>query len=225
MSLVKKIYFLFLFFILSVSYSYSQKNYKWSLSKNKYGIKIYTRTTDNSPIKEVMAIMELKTSLSSLVALAKDAKNHHNWIYVNKIAYFLHESSDFEWYYYNESDAPWPITNRDVVTHAKLTQDSTTYAIRIDTNGVPDYIDKKKGIVRIPRLVSSWDFIPIRENVTFVKFRLFIDLGGKLPAWAINLAVDTGPFNTMYGMSKEIKREKYKNAKLSFIKEKPLNKK
>ncbi|MEN8119545.1 MAG: START domain-containing protein [Bacteroidota bacterium] len=223
MNLLKKIYFLLLILIFSLSQSYSQEKHKWSLSKNKYGIKIYTRITDKSPIKEVMAIMELKTSLSSLVALAKDAKNHHNWIYLNKIAYFLHVPSDFEWYYYNESDAPWPVTNRDVVTHAKLTQDSASYAIRIETNGVPDYIDEKKGIVRIPRLTSSWNFTPKKEGLVLVKFKLFIDLGGTIPAWAINLAVENGPFNTMYGLTKEIQREKYKNAKLSFIKEKPIN--
>lgn len=224
MSSIKKIYFVFLIIILSVSHTYSQKNYKWTLSKNKNGIKIYTRITDKSPIKEVMGVLELKTSLSSLVTLVKDARNQHNWVYLNKVAYFLDEPSNFEWYYYNESDAPWPITNRDIVTHAKLTQDSFTYAIRINTNGVPDYIEKKKGIVRIPRLESSWEFIPVREGVILVKFQLFIDPGGSLPAWAINLAVDNGPFNTMYGMSKEIKLEKYKNAKLLFIKEKPLNK-
>ncbi len=224
MNFVKKSLFLFLIQILFVSSISAQENSKWSLSKNKNGIKVYTRHTVDSPIKEVMGEMELETSLSSLVAVAKDAKNHYNWVYLNKYAYLLEEPSNFEWYYYNESDAPWPVTNRDVVTHAELTQNPTTYAIRINTNGVPDYLEKKEGIVRILRLVSSWDFIPVKEGIILVRFKLFIDLGGKLPAWAINLAIDTGPFNTMDGMSNEVKREKYKNAKLSFIKEKPLKK-
>jgi len=224
MNFIKKSLFLFLIQILFVSSINAQENSKWSLSKNKNGIKVYTRHTVDSPIKEVMGEMVLETSLSSLVAVAKDAKNHSNWVYLNKYAYLLKELSNFEWFYYNESDAPWPVTNRDVVTHAKLSQDSTTYAIRINTTGVPDYMEKKEGIVRILRLVSSWDFIPVKEDKILIRFKLFIDLGGNLPPWAINLAIDTGPYNTMYGMSNQIKLEKYKNAKLSFIREKPLNK-
>ncbi len=209
-----------IFIILSISNTYSQNNNEWKLTKNKNGIKIYTRHSTESPIKEVKGVMTIKTSLASVIALVKDAKNQHNWVYLNKVAYLLKES-DFEWLYYNESDAPWPVTNRDIVTHAKLIQNPRTYAIRINTKGIPDYIPEKKGIVRIKKLNSSWDFIPGKEGYVQVIFRLFIDLGGNLPAWAVNLAVDTGPYNTMQAMSEEIKRDKYKNAKRSFIKEKP----
>ena len=224
MNFVKKSLFLFLIQTLFVSSISAQENSKWSLSKNKNGIKVYTRHTVNSPIKEVMGVFEIKTSLSSLVALVKDAKNHPNWVYLSKDSYLLKAPSNFEWYYYSESDAPWPVTNRDVVTHAKLTQDKNTYAIQINTKGVPNYIERKEGLVRIPYLVSSWDFIPENSGKILVKFKLLVDLDGKLPQWAVNLAVDIGPFNTMSGMIKEIQRDKYKNAKLSFIKEKPLNK-
>jgi len=207
---------------LSASHTYAQNNNKWKLTKNKNGIKIYTRHSEHSPIKEVKGVMKLKVSLSSIVSLIKDAKNQHNWIYLNKTAYLLKEPSNFEWYYYNESDAPWPISNRDIVTHAKLKQNPTTYALRIEAKGVPDYIDEKEGIVRIRKLASSWDIVPINDGFVQVTFKLFADLGGSVPAWAINLAIDTGPFNTLSAMSEEIKRDKYKNAKCSFIKEKPI---
>ncbi|OQY00218.1 MAG: hypothetical protein B6I20_09075 [Bacteroidetes bacterium 4572_117] len=209
---------LFFISVIFVSNIQAQKT-NWVLSKNKNGIKIYTRTTEKSPIKEVMGQMELNTSLSALVSLVKNAENHHNWIYVNKTAYFIKEVNDFEWYYYNESEAIWPIANRDIVSQVKLTQDTTTCAIKINSVGIPDYIGKKEGVVRVLRLASCWDFIPVRRGVVFVKFKLSIDLGGKLPPWAINLAIDKGPLNTLQAMSKEIKREKFKNAKLSFIKE------
>ena len=216
-----KIHIITILFIFSLSYTYAQSADSWVLTKDENGVKIYTRHNTESPIKEVKGVMELQTSLSSLVALVKDAENQHNWVYLNKVAYLLDQPSDFEWYYYNESDAPWPVTNRDIVTHAKLSQNPKTYTVKIRTNGIPNYIPVKDGIVRILKLKSSWDFIPLEDGIVKVEFRLFIDLGGNLPAWAINLAVDTGPFNTMSAMTEEIKRDKYRNAKRSFIKEKP----
>lgn len=217
---------LVVFFLIFVSSDYflcAQQERGWILSKSKDGIKVYTRYSADSPIKEVKGVVEIETSLSALVALVKDAPNQQNWVYLTKTALLLKQPNNYEWYYYNQSDAPWPVTNRDIVSHAKLSQDQNTYAIRINTVGVPDYIPEKEEAVRIPRLVSSWDFIPIREGVVLVKFKLFIDLGGKLPAWVVNMAIDTGPYNTLYGMSQQVNKGKYKFAKLSYIKEKPIN--
>ena len=224
MNLPKRFFAFQLLYILFIGCGYSQVKNDWVLSKSKNGIKIYTRHSSDSPIKIVKGIVEIETNLSALVALVKDANNQHNWVYLTKTARLLKQPNSFEWFYYNQSDAPWPVTNRDIVSHAKMTQNSDTYAIRINTIGLPDYIPRKDDVVWIPGLKSSWSFIPATEGVVFVEFQLFIDLGGRLPAWVVNMAIDTGPYNTLWGMSQQVKKDAYKNAKLPYIKEKTWDK-
>jgi hypothetical protein len=44
----------------------------WELKKFESGISIYTRTTENSKFKELKAVFQIKTSLSSGLALLTD---------------------------------------------------------------------------------------------------------------------------------------------------------
>jgi len=209
--------------IITASFSFSlfaQKANEWKLTRNQEGVKIYIRTAEGSRTKEVLGLMQMNTHLGALVSMVKDPKNHYLWIYANKNAKLLKLVNDFEWVYYNESEAPWPVSNRDLITHAKLKQDKFTNMVRIDSDGWPDYIPVKKDLVRVPKLSSVWEFTPKSEGIVDVRFELSIDLGGDIPAWLVNMAIDKGPFYTLLNMSKVVKTSLYKNEYLPYIKEK-----
>ena len=200
---------------------FSQKASDWKLTRNQDGIKIYVRSVEGSRTKEILGFTQINTHLGALVSMVKDTKSHNLWIYANKSALLLKNISDFEWIYYNVSEAPWPVSNRDLITHAVLTQDNLTYKVRIDSDGRPDYIPHKENLVRVPRLSSVWEFTPKSYGIIDVRFELSIDLGGDIPAWLVNMAIDKGPFYTLLNMSKVVKTNKYSNTYLSYIKEKP----
>ncbi len=214
--MIIKYKYTFLTFILFVNTFnlFSQKN--WKETRYEDGIRVYMRNSDKTDIKEVLVETKMKATLSALVSIVKDSDNNKNWIYATANAEMLKEISDFEWLTYNESEAPWPIDNRDLSSRHKLTQFKND-RVHIRSIGEPDYIPEKKGIVRIPLLDSSWDFKAIDKNHAFVKFRLLIDLGGSLPSWLVNMAIDNGPFNTIKNMSSEVQKSMYKNSKLHYI--------
>jgi len=54
-----------------------------------------------------------------------------------------------------------------------------------------------------------------------VRFELLIDLGGDIPAWLVNMAIDKGPYYTLLNMSKVVKTSRYKDTYLNYIMEKP----
>jgi hypothetical protein len=210
---------LFLFLTYSIM-ALSQKNNEWKLTKNQDGIKIYMRKAASSKTNEVLGIMQMKTHLAPLVQMVKDSENHYRWIYANKNAKTLKVINDYEWIYYNESKAPWPVSNRDVITHALIIQDLSTFTVKIKSDGWPDYLPVKKDLVRIPALQNVWEFIPKKEGITEVHFTLAMDLGGDIPAWLVNMVIDNGPFSTIFNMSKLVQTDLYKNTYLSYIKEK-----
>jgi hypothetical protein len=202
--------------------AFSQKDNAWKLTKEKDGIKIYMRMAANSKTDDVLGIMLMKTHLSPLVQMVKDSENHYRWIYANKNAKTLKAINDFEWIYYNESEAPWPVSNRDVITHALIIQDLSTFTVKIFSDGLPEYMPVKKDLVRIPALKNVWEFIPKEKGFTEVHFTLSMDLGGEIPAWLVNLVIDNGPFSTIFNMSKLVQTDLYRNTYLSYIKEKPF---
>lgn len=128
--------------------------------------------------------------------------------------------NNYEWYYYIRTEAPWPIADRDVIIHAVLTQDIHTKIVRVNVEGVPEYLQVNQNIVRIPYLKSSWEFIPVNKNLVFVKLQILTDIGGEVPAWIVNMVKEKAPLNTLLYMREELKKDPYKNAKLPYIKEK-----
>lgn len=196
-----------------------KKNEKWKLVKNKNGVKAYTREVENSDIKQVKVITVIKSTLTAPVAIVRDVKSHTKWIYRCKTAKILKTVAENDHYYYNESIAPWPVKNRDIITHAVITQNKKTKIITISSTGMPDFIKKSDGIVRIQKLKAKWQFTPIKGGFVEISFTLLINLGGEIPAWIVNMAIADGPFETVLNMTKEVQKEKYQNAKYSFIEE------
>jgi hypothetical protein len=207
-------------FIIICTKSQSLKVDEWHLTQYKGGVKIYLRKSSNSNVKEVLGIVTIKTSISALVYLVKDTENHYQWIYANKTAKLLKTLSDFEWIYYNESEAPWPVSNRDLITHAKMVQDKSTLIVTINSVGIPNYLPKKEGLVRVPKLYTEWVFTPRNYGMVEVRFELEIDLGGNIPAWLVNTSIDNGPLQTIQNMAKVLNQEKYKKINLPYIIEK-----
>jgi hypothetical protein len=210
---------IFIVFIFKIEVA-SQKSNEWKLSRYEKGVKIHLRDGKNGGGKEVLGITTIQASLSALVFIVKDSENHYQWIYANKNAKLLKAINNFEWIYYNESKAPWPVSNRDLITHAKMKQDSISLAVTIDSQGLPNYLPAKEGIVRIKKLHSVWVFTPREHGLVDVQFELEIDLGGNIPTWLVNTSIDKGPMHTLQNMALVLQQEKYRKIRLPYIKEK-----
>ena len=148
-----------------------------------------------------------------------DVSNQPNWVFSCESAEIIKKIDPFHWYYHTLSDAPWPVSDRDVVTYVSVSQDPVSKAIILTSNGVPDYIPEKQGYVRVPELKASWVLLPLPNGKIHVIFTIEINLGGFIPRWATNLFVSKGPYNTLKNLLVEIQKPKYKNAVVPLIKE------
>ncbi|MCP4454199.1 MAG: START domain-containing protein [Planctomycetes bacterium] len=195
------------------------KEARWTLAKNKQGIKVFTRKVKGIDFKEFKGVMTVKTSLTSLVALLGDAKAMPDWMANCTRVEVLKQISDQETYTYTLSKAAWPVTDRDAVLHNVTSQDGSTLVVTIKVIGKPDHIARKKNIVRIKRIESVWQFTPKPDGFVEVVYQALSDPSGTLPAWLVNSAVVSQPYSTLLKMRKVIKRKTYQDATLAFIKE------
>ena len=205
--------------LLFPSVSLSAQGGQWKLKKEADGLKVYLRNSENSDIKEVRIETIFDASLSAIITVLKDIPAYPEWIYKCSRAERLEPGTNTSSVYYCEIDFPWPLSDRDFIAKSSLRQDPGNKHVYIDVKAAPEHLPEKDGIVRIELLNIYYEFIPLPDNRVQMNYRLHSDPGGALPAWLVNLAVDSGPVNTIKGMREMLNQDKYKNAQLAFLKE------
>jgi len=206
--------FVFLLVNLQVSKVQGQA---WRCVRKTRGVIVYAKKSEHTGIKIIKIETTIHTTLSAIVAVIKDAPNNKNWIYLNKSAKLLESDNPFFWVYYGQSDAPWPVADRDIVVQCHLKQDSVNKIIHINSYAIPEYIPIKEGYVRIPYSLSQWTIVPEDNGTVHVEFMVEINLGGKIPKWMMNLMASRGPYESIIRFRKQLTLKKYRNIHLSYI--------
>ena len=203
--------------LLISHFTNAQEN--WKLKDNKDGIKVYTRSVENSNLKAIRVQCAVPATLSQLVAIILDIKTAPDWVYSTKSATLLKQVSPSELYYYSEVALPWPITNRDFVAHLITRQDPHTRVVTIDGPVVGNYVPVKKDIIRVKNSYGKWILSPVTNNIVNIDYTLETDPGGSIPAWLVNLFATKGPLETFKKLKVQLTKPAFKNIQLSYIKE------
>jgi len=195
---------------------------EWKLRKAVDDIRIYYRTTDDGHT-EFRGVMEVRTSLSALVALFYDVQSMPKWVHRILEARKLEQIGDHEAYAYVAIRMPWPFRNRDLVLHSTMEQDPHSLAVTIRGADVSGRSPERGQYVRVRKIRSHWTFSPQAGGVVEVAFQGYGDPGGNLNSpfirWAIDLVLWESPAKTLQGLRKMIDAPRYRDRKLVFVRE------
>lgn len=189
----------------------------WALSRDKDGMKIYTRPSDDSPFDEFRATMQLDQSVHSLVAVLQDIENMPDWAYNVISGRILKEYGDTIQYYYTEVSIPFPFTNRDAVYRNTYEWKNDSSLLVVDIQMLPDYIEETENLVRIPYGKGSWRIKVLDNSRLDVTFQMVVDPGGSVPSWLANLFVNETPAYTFTKIREIIVKEKYQTQRFDFL--------
>ena len=192
-------------------------NLAWSLKKCENGISVYSRSADNSKYNELKVVFQVKTSLSSLVALLNDVESYPKWIYHCESSKLLKKDSDKHLIRYQKIATPWPVDSRDVAVEVNSYQDEKTKIVYQKITAVPDYIPQSGDYVRIREMQGNWTLKPLKNGVVQVEYELLVNPAGSIPAWVINMAAVDGPYQTSIKMKELVMNEKYQKAIIPFV--------
>lgn len=212
----KLIFISFIIFFLPPE-SFCQKD--WTLKTEKEGIKVYTKSFENSPFKAIKTVCTIDASLTRISAVLLDIKNTGEWVYSTKKAVVLKQISEAELIYYSEINVPWPASNRDFIVQLKLWQDEKTKAVTLLAENKPTYLPNYKSIVRIPQSYSKWYIEPAGNGKVKVEYVLQVDPGGSVPAWLINMFATKGPLESFINLRNQVKKPVYSQASFPFVKD------
>ena len=182
---------------LQLTFSASAQG-NWNLVKEEAGIKVYTKLESGSEYKAFKAEMQLSCNIGNIVDAIKNTNKVNNWI-VNCKSVELLKTENNEQYYYIETTLPIPFDNRDMVYHFQYIEINSEQ-VKVMVTGIPDYIPRRKGIVRMPKANGYWLLISIDANKTAVTYQMHVEPGGLIPAWLANPFIKNVPFSTFKGL-------------------------
>jgi hypothetical protein len=168
----------------------------WELQRDKDGIKVYTQKVPGSSHQAVRAEMMIDASLNSVVGLIRDTSSCSEWAELCKEAREHKVVSELELYVYSYNDIPWPVKDRDALTHVHWARNA----------------------VRIIEAVTNWTLTPQANGKLAIVSYAHINPNGPTPAWVTNLLLVDTPFKTLQGMRRVVATGRYDDAQFDFLK-------
>ena len=191
--------------LFSVFGSAAFGQYNWKLSKDEDGIKVYLSEVKHSKFKNIKVECTLEGTYDKLMTVLNDVNNQKSWVYNNISSSILKRMGANEFYYYTKTHLPWPMTNRDAVIHLKMNKDSLNRFLKISAVSVPGYVPEKSDLVRVPRSDISWYVIMPTAKTISIVYIYDAEPGGSLPAWAVNMFTEKGPYESFKKLSELLK--------------------
>lgn len=192
-----------MFIFFNVTCCYSQ--YSWEIDKNEEGIKVYTKTLNDSNFKAFKAIMTVTATTDEILKTLKNANDYSEWYGYTKASILLKQEQSVQ-YNYIETKFPWPYRNRDMVY--KMSIDTLMSGeIKISLEGIPNYIPEKKGKVRMKK-AEGYILLNSSGYNTEIIYVFHSEPGNNIPFWLANNSIANLPFKTLSGLRKILKQKK-----------------
>lgn len=190
----------------------------WELQRDRDGIQVYTQKRAGSTHDAVRSQMTIKANLNSVIGLVRDTTACPEWAELCKEAYEHEVVSEKELYVYTYNNIPWPVKDRDALTHVIWDQDAETGEVTMTATATTDILPVNKKAVRIIDAHVQWTFLPLADGSLEVTSVAHIDPNGPTPSWITNLLLVDTPFKTLEGMRRVLASGRYDDTKIDFLK-------
>jgi hypothetical protein len=201
----------YLFFIQPIG-----EGLDWSLVKQDKHIKVYTASIKGNNFKMIKASVEIDAPIERVAAVIFDIDNYEEWGYQCKESRLIKRPQKNEIIFYYISSIPWPMANRDLVSHLVVKKISDKEVL-FESSNIHQYVDPKPDIVRVPKSHARWHLVELGENKTRAEYRVELDPGGYVPSWLVNLFITDGPYKTLSAMRSQVNNSRYKSFSLDQI--------
>jgi hypothetical protein len=190
----------------------------WKYEQSSDGVVAYTRTVPDSKFKEYKVETEVTATLSQVAAVLMNVSDLPQWVDRCAEASILKDISPTESILRTVTASPFPLKNREAIAHGKLYQDQKTKVVVMLSSGRPDFLPPNSKYERVTKLRGKWILSPKAGGKVYIQLIGHTDPGGVIPASIANHFVVRIPFITIKNLRNQIKKPKYVNAKLEYIK-------
>lgn len=193
----------FLSIILSICFLFSFSQEQWVLKEQEDGIRVYTRKTRKSSVKEFKAITVFQASIQSVIDKITDAEGLKHWNYKTTESRLIERVSDKEFIIYMYNNFPWPVKDRDHISKLTLSKIDSS-SVRIDISSLPNRLPKIEGVIRIEEFSGYW-LIEKTVNGVQVTQQMYGEPKGRVPSLIINATLAKAPLYSFKRLRDEFK--------------------
>jgi hypothetical protein len=193
--------------VKTISIAFSQSP-NWRFVKETRGIKVYFRDMPNSGLNEVKIQTTFEAKLSTIVEALIDVDAYPKWAYKVDYSKIIKQIAANEVIYYNKIDFPWPMSNRDIAVHTKVSQNTNTKEVTSVSFAASETAPLLANFIRIKEFNSKWSFIP-KDGKVAAEYVFSTNPGGNIPHWLINFSLDEGPIKAIQNFKKMLGEKKY----------------
>lgn len=175
----------------------------WEFVNERPGIKVFTRTPENSSIKELKILVDMIGDMDTLMNIVNDANGFQSWVYKCADSERVLPPEGFTSAYAATTDFPFPMSDRELVAKTKQWIDDDG-KLHSHTVCAADAIPIKSGVVRIETYDAKWVVEKIDDSKIHIDYTSSVDPGGNIPTWMINMAITSGPIKTFEKLIKKV---------------------
>ena len=197
---------LILWFSLIPTVLLAEPGGKWNLKKEKNGIQVYTKKRAESNIYMYKVKTQINASVQNVYEQVIDFKENLKYMELVDSLSFLNHRKDVNYINYMRFDMPWPVTNREMVMEMAVHHHKDS--IRLVSNDLPGYAEQNKNYIQVEDFSEEWVIKPNKnENITQITIEGWVNPGGNIPAWIVNLFSVRTPFRFISGILSEIEKD------------------
>jgi len=189
----------------------------WDLRKEEDGIRVYTREIPNSNFQAFRGETEIEASFQNVIGVLLDVASYKEWMPDTKKVEVLEERSETEIIYYVATSVPWPVSDRDGIYQLNLEYDPDGPSASIAVKALPDYLEEKKGHVRVQKSDTFYKIRSLAPNRVHVDYEVAAEPGGTVPAWLVKMKVVSIPFESMEALTGRASSGLYTEREFDFM--------
>ncbi|MEM6643813.1 MAG: START domain-containing protein, partial [Bacteroidota bacterium] len=168
-------------------------NEGWSLEKEKYGIKVYSKALTGYEVKAFKASGLIDASVDKVADIVMDIVNYTAWYPHCKVGEVLPGSNDTVQFRRVEFNLPWPFENRDTANKLEMSQSKDSTWITI-YDAAKDY-PKEKKVYRVEKTEGYWKIVK-EGRQTRLTYAAVGEPGG-IPTWIVNIFLFDSPLDAI----------------------------
>ena len=194
--------------------------FAWELELEQEGIKIYTQEIEGSSFKAFRGEVFVNTTLHNLVAHHTDIEQMKNWLQDCEESELIQKVSDRDFYIYQRTSAPWPVSDRDYVLHSRIDQDPESLIVTMNFEASTQFLKSDQDCVPVTKLTGFWRFTPKHNGTIYVEYETHADPSGDLHSWLENSIVVAQTIGSLEKLRERVEENTYVLPKeMTFIKE------
>lgn len=169
----------------------------WKQVGSENGIEVFTRTGENSAIKEIRISCIVNASLESVSNFLSDVASYSDWVYKCNSSRIIKRTSAGEFIYYITLDFPFPFVDRDLTIESKHWIDQNTGVYHSQSFAIKAQATQNEEYVHINEFESEWQITPLENSQLLVEYKSISNPGGDIPTFLVNMVISKGPKETM----------------------------